>query len=255
MQCREVLPPGVSIFLRNIDEKTGAPSHAQKWVFKGCIDPWGLKATKNTDNNYICRLLQSAFFMLIFTILFEFLLFQKGGDIMAKDGTNRGGARPGAGRPRKALTEKIAEGKTAEVMMQPADTPSAETPPVREFMQELQRDGTKLLADEVYTETYQWLKERSCEKIVSRQLVEQYAMSISRWIHCEQIVTKYGYISKHPTTGAAIASPYVAMSQNYMKQANQIWNQIFQIVRENCSVEFQGNPNEDMMEKLLRSRK
>ena len=151
--------------------------------------------------------------------------------------------------------EKIAEGKSAEVMMQPANMESAETPPVRDFMKELQRDGTKLLADDVYTETYQWLKERSCEKIVSRQLVEQYAMSISRWIHCEQIVTKYGYISKHPTTGAAIASPYVAMSQNYMKQANQIWNQIFQIVRENCSVEFQGNPQEDMMEKLLRSRK
>ena len=109
---------------------------------------------------------------------------------MAKDGTNRGGARPGAGRPRKALTEKIAEGKTAEVMMQPTDMESTETPPVREFMQELQRDGTKLLADDVYNETYQWLKERSCEKIVSRQLVEQYAMSISRWIHCEQIVTK-----------------------------------------------------------------
>ena len=111
---------------------------------------------------------------------------------MAKDGTNRGGARPGAGRPRKALTEKISEGKTAEVMMQPAEIETADVPPVREFMQELQRDGTKLLADEVYTETYQWLKERSCEKIVSRQLVEQYAMSISRWIHCEQIVTKYG---------------------------------------------------------------
>ena len=116
---------------------------------------------------------------------------------MAKDGTNRGGARPGAGRPRKALTEKIAEGKSAEVMMQPADIESAETPPVRDFMKELQRDGTKLLADDVYIETYQWLKERSCEKIVSRQLVEQYAMSISRWIHCEQIVTKYGYISNY----------------------------------------------------------
>ena len=69
---------------------------------------------------------------------------------MAKDGTNRGGARPGAGRPRKALTEKIAEGKSAEVMMQPADIESAETPPVRDFMKELQRDGTKLLADDVY---------------------------------------------------------------------------------------------------------
>ena len=48
---------------------------------------------------------------------------------MARDGTNRGGARPGAGRPRKALAEKIAEGKTAEVMIQPAEIESAETPP------------------------------------------------------------------------------------------------------------------------------
>ena len=127
---------------------------------------------------------------------------------MAKDGTNRGGARPGAGRPRKALTEKIAEGKSAEVMMQPANMESAETPPVRDFMKELQRDGTKLLADDVYTETYQWLKERSCEKIVSRQLVEQYAMSISRWIHCEQIVTKYGYISKHETGKSDLESDF-----------------------------------------------
>lgn len=89
---------------------------------------------------------------------------------MAKDGTNRGGARAGAGRPRKSLAERVAEGKSAEVMMQPAEIESADVPPVREFMQELQRDGTKLMADEVYTETYQWLKERSCEKIVSRQL-------------------------------------------------------------------------------------
>ncbi|MCI6582986.1 MAG: P27 family phage terminase small subunit [Oscillospiraceae bacterium] len=174
---------------------------------------------------------------------------------MARDGTNRGGSRPGAGRPKKSLVEKINEGKPAEVMMQPADIESADVPPVREFMEELQRDGTKLLAGDVYKETYQWLKERSCEKLVSRQLVEQYAMSISRWIHCEQIVTKYGYISKHPTTNAAIASPYVSMSQNYMKQANQIWAQIFQIVRENCSVEFSGNPQEDMMERLLRGGK
>ncbi len=173
---------------------------------------------------------------------------------MARDGTNRGGARPGAGRPKKALTEKIAEGKSAKVMMQPTEIESEDVPPVREFMQELQRDGTKLLADEVYTETYQWLRERGCERLVNRQLVEQYAMSISRWIHCEQIESKYGYISKHPTTNAAIASPYVSMSQNYMKQANQIWAQIFQIVRENCSMEFQGSPQDDIMEKLLRSK-
>ena len=40
---------------------------------------------------------------------------------MAKDGTNRGGARPGAGRKPKALIEKSSEGKSAEVLMQPAE--------------------------------------------------------------------------------------------------------------------------------------
>ena len=60
----------------------------------------------------------------------------------------------------------------------------------------------------------------------------------------------------HPTTGAAIASPYVSMSQSYMKQTNYCWMQIYQIVKENCSVEFSGNtPQDDVMERLLRARK
>ena len=48
-------------------------------------------------------------------------------------------------------------------------------------------------------------------------MVEQYAMSVSRWIQCEEIVSSTGFLAKHPTTGAAIASPYVSMSQSYMK--------------------------------------
>jgi hypothetical protein len=87
-------------------------------------------------------------------------------------------------------------------------------------------------------------------------MVEQYAMSVSRWIQCEEIVSSTGFLAKHPTTGAAIASPYVTMSQSYMKQTNYCWMQIYQIVKENCSVEFQGNtPQDDVMERLLRARK
>jgi P27 family predicted phage terminase small subunit len=174
---------------------------------------------------------------------------------VAKDGTNRGGARPGAGRPRKALTEKISEGKRAEVMMQPAELKAADIPPVKEFMTMIQRDGTKLYAEEVYKNVYEWLKARGCAELVSEYLIEQYAMTVSRWIHCEEVISKTGYIAKHPTTSAPIASPYVAMSQSYLKQANICWNQIFAIVRENCSTEFQGNPQDDLMEQLLRNRK
>ena len=83
----------------------------------------------------------------------------------------------------------------------------------------------------------------------------QYAMSVSRWIQGEEVISEYGFLAKHPTTGAAIASPYVSMSQSYMKQVNQLWYQIFQIVRENCSTEFSGLPIDDAMEKLLTARK
>ena len=175
---------------------------------------------------------------------------------VAKDGSNRGGARPGAGRKKKALTEKISEGKTAVVMLEPAELEGMEVPPVRDFLKSPQRSGQELVAEEVYNETYAWLKARGCEKLVTVQMVEQYAMSVSRWIQCEEIVSSTGFLAKHPTTGAATASPYVTMSQSYMKQTNYCWMQIYQIVKENCSVEFSGNtPQDDVMERLLRARK
>ena len=91
---------------------------------------------------------------------------------------------------------------------------------------------------------------------MNSQLIEQYAMSVSRWVQCETCISEYGFLAKHPTTGAAITSPYVTMSQNYLKQVNQCWYQIYQIVKENCSVEYGGaNPHDDLMEQLLSARK
>ncbi len=175
---------------------------------------------------------------------------------MAKDGSRRGGARPGAGRKPKALTEKIAEGRAAEVLTKPAAFEGAEIPPVKDFLRSPQKSGRELVAAEIYRETYGWLNARGCGHLVTAQMVEQYAMSASRWIQCEEIVSATGFLAKHPTTGAAIASPYVAMSQSYMKQTNYCWMQIYQIVKENCSVEFQGNmPQDDVMERLLSARR
>ena len=177
---------------------------------------------------------------------------------MAKDGTNRGGARVGSGRKSKALVDKMSVGQSATVIALP-DPPTftgEDVPPIKEYLTSKQKTGKDLCAAEVYKETWNWLKERGCERLISVQLIEQYAMSVSRWIQCEECISEFGFLAKHPTTGNAIASPYVAMSQQYMKQVNQIWYQIFQVVKENCSVEFQGaTPQDDVMERLLRTRK
>ena len=180
---------------------------------------------------------------------------------MAKDGSNRGGARPGAGRKKKPLHDKIVEGnpgKRALTVLDFSGIPDVEgveMPKPREMLSALQRDGKPLQAEEIYKLTWLWLAERKCEKLVSPQLLERYAMCAARWIQCEEALTTYGLLGKHPTTGQPIISPFVSMSSTYMNQTNRLWNEIFQIVKENCSGEYAGDtPQEDVMERLLRAR-
>ena len=174
---------------------------------------------------------------------------------MAKDGTNRGGARIGAGRKSKSLTDKINEGKSAKVLTAPTELEGADIPPVREFMKAPQAKGKDLVAEDIFIKTYNWLKELGCEKAVYSQLIEMYAMFMARCIQAEELISATGFLSKHPTTGGAIASPYISISQTYEKQAQQIWYQIFQIVKENSTGDYSHTPMDDTMELLLNVRK
>ena len=83
---------------------------------------------------------------------------------------------------------------------EPSDLEGSEMPPVKEFLKTKQKNGKDLCAEEVYTETWKWLKERGCERWVSVQLMEQYAMSVARWVQCEEAISEYGMLAKHPTT-------------------------------------------------------
>jgi len=41
-----------------------------------------------------------------------------------------------------------------------------------------------------------------------------------------------------------------------MKQANNAWFHIYQVVKENCTVDYSGpTPQDDVMERLLRARR
>lgn len=113
-----------------------------------------------------------------------------------------------------------------------AEIKAVEMPPIKEYLKDIQRDGSKLGAEEVLKEVLEWLDSHGAKSAVSIQLVEQYAFSVARWIHLEQLISKYGYIAKHPTTGAPIQSPYVAMAQTYMKQVIAIRGEINLILKD-----------------------
>ncbi len=183
---------------------------------------------------------------------------------MAKDCTNRGGRRVRAGSKPDALADKIKEGRAegAKVMELPipdldgedingaADMKGNDMPKPHEYLSALQRDGKPLGADEIYKEMWIWLKERGCERLVNPRLIESFALSYARYVQCEEAVSSFGLLGKHPTTGAAIANPFVQMAQSYHKQSNLVYYEIFDVVRANSTVGYNGLP-EDPMEKLL----
>lgn len=169
----------------------------------------------------------------------------------------RGGARAGAGRKKKAVIDKITEksNQPIEVLDIP-EVDGVEMPRPKDILSATQRDGKSFMAKEIYEETWEWLKKIGCHTVVSPQVIERYAMCAARWIQCEQMTNELGFLSKHPTTGKPIPSPFINIGINYMNQAVRSWNEIYQIVKENCTVDYSGkNPQDDLMEKLLASRR
>jgi hypothetical protein len=190
---------------------------------------------------------------------------------VARDGTYRGGRRVRAGDKPAPTVEKIANGRKAEIMindlpeldceeLDAVDLPEgavlegADMPKPGDYLSARQKNGKPLGADLIYKETWLWLKKRHCENLVNPRLIESYAQNFARYIQCEDAISNYGLLGKHPTTGGVVTSPFVQMSRQFQKAANLIWYEIFDVVKQNCTEEFEDNPN-DTMELLLRARK
>lgn len=195
----------------------------------------------------------------------------KGRKKMAKDGTNRGGRRVRAGDKPMSAAEKIQKGLPVQIMnndiptlemaeLEAVDLPEGavlqgtDMPKPSNYLSARQKNGVPLGADEIYKETWLWLKKRGCENLVNKRLIESYAQAFARYIQCEDAVSTYGLLGKHPTTGGVMASPFVQMSQQFQKSANMMWYEIYDIVKQNCTETFTDNLN-DTMEQLLRKRR
>lgn len=171
---------------------------------------------------------------------------------MAKDGTCRGGARVGAGKKRKPLEEKIIEGQTDVEEIPNRAIISKKIKPPKKYLIAEQKGGGKLYAKQIYKETWEWIIAHGCEAFVPKQLVENYAQVTARHIQCEEFLSSYGLIAKHPTTGEPISSPFHKMGNDYVRLSSQLWYQIYVIVRDNATKGIIGNSSDDVMEGLLR---
>ena len=163
---------------------------------------------------------------------------------MAKDGTNRGGRRTGAGKKRTAVLDGTAF--FAET------TTKNKLKPPKKYLTAEQADGGKLYSKKIYEETTAWIIAHGCEGLIPKQLVEDYAQAVARHIQCEDYLSQYGLIAKHPTTGEPIISPFSKMNLDYVKLSSQLWYQIYTAVKENAPHGIIVSDPEDDMERLFR---
>ena len=153
--------------------------------------------------------------------------------------------------PELALSELEAVDLPEGAMLEGADMPKP-----GEYLSAKQKNGVPLGAAEIYKETWLWLKQRGCENLVNKRLIESFAQAFARHIQCEEAISTYGLLGKHPTTGGVMESPFVKLSMQFQKNANLAWYEIYAIVKENCTADYAGaNPQDDIMEQLLRARK
>ena len=148
---------------------------------------------------------------------------------MAKDGTRRGGARVGAGRPRKQKSEN------PETVLQIVTVTDAERSSFPAFSRDLcDAKGAYSLADaeNVYYSVYKFARGNGAEGRVPKELIELFAVTYSRWVQVEKDISKDGFTAEHPTTGAPCKSPLVDVSNTYSKQAHNYWYSIWSAIKD-----------------------
>ena len=168
----------------------------------------------------------------------------------------RGGARPGAGRPKKALSDKVLEGNPGKRELtvvqfderkngieknsnsgviqrnQTAHTPRG----MPSYLDMVAKEGGDVLppAGEIFSMLIAWVESAGCGDIVAPSLAEDFAFLRRAYLECEYMNRKLGRIA------SGKRSPYVNMALDYQKAMMAVYNQIWLIVSQNSQAKVEG---------------
>ena len=171
-----------------------------------------------------------------------------------------GGKRPGAGRPRKELSQKILEGNRGKRKLKAleftgekySDVPPNLDPP--EYLRHFNVTGVSNSVpgiEVIYKETADWLSKTGCLHLINPAFITHYALLITRWMECEDIVSRAIMLKDHNDDFAP--NPMSSQALQYKKAADAAWEKIWSVVAQNCEHDLGGdNPNTKIMEGLIR---
>ena len=165
-----------------------------------------------------------------------------------------GGARPGAGRPRRELSSAIENNVHKSKIKTIRKTGADEVPTLpecKEYLTEIQKTGVDLGAREYYEELWEWLVQRGCEHLFQSSYLQNFAMQQARYAQLERLISRVGFVAKNEK-GVLILNPIEKAAQDRLRIVNQMYFVIESAVKANTTESFGGLPGfEDPLEKLL----
>jgi len=161
----------------------------------------------------------------------------------------RGGARSGAGRPKKPLADKLMEGnpgkreltklkfgsdeKSKLSFEKNSNTQKSKLP---SFLDMVAKEGSDVLppASEIYKMLANWIEGSGCAEFIAPNLIEDFAFLRRAYLECEYMNRKLGRIA------SGKRSPYVNMALDYQKAMMTVYNHIWLIISRNCEEKYEG---------------
>ena len=170
-----------------------------------------------------------------------------------------GGKRPGAGRPRKALSARVEEGidkvshRKPKIIALPPENQNSkikQSKPAPIFLEMTGKEGDSSIptATEIYHFTLEWVTDMGCVRHVPPMLIEDFAFIRRSYLECEYMSKKLGRVMQ-----GGKASPYVRHALEYAKQATAYYREIWTIVAQNSTSDFTRNGSNAFLE-LLKNR-
>ena len=155
-----------------------------------------------------------------------------------------GGYRPGAGRPRKNISDKKLEGKSTVGAVTPKPLVKKITSQnvMAEYFSMAMKECEKEVpsADALRVEIEAYITSRGCDGLVAPQTITDYVLNRQGFLACEAMNRKIGRMTKDLKL-----SPYVTAGQGYYKAMQADFNLITQIINR-----YSANQNEGKNEFL-----
>ena len=168
----------------------------------------------------------------------------------------KGGARKGAGRKPKPLSQKIAEGNRGKRPLKKVEFENTSydpaTPPVYLPLLEKKHGDTVTTPMEIYRETIAYLEPSGCLHLIPKALLRDYVMANYHMTQAHYELSQSSNVGKNDK-GEVVITSFADIMLKYQKNVLATWDKIWEIVSRN-SEHIMDSPEHELMAVIFGGR-